>query len=83
MESITSVNLHRFSESILAEVVEETIDGEISIRSHELEFVDSKESTVRPLTTIPSMDAMLINQYASGNGITVQFDKTVQPKPLE
>lgn len=81
MQSVTSVNLHHFTESVLAEVIEETPDGEISIRSHELEYVDSNEAELRPQSSIPSTDAMLINQFANSNGIRVQIGETTPPKP--
>ena len=79
MELLTSVNLHRFPETVLAEVVEEGQDGEISIRSHELEIVDEEERVLRPRSKLPPTDAMLIDECADADGLTVEIEATVTP----
>lgn len=74
MGSLTSVNLHRFAESVLAEVVEEARDGEISIRSHELEYADRDEHVLRPRSSIPATDAMLIDECVDKDGLTLDVE---------
>ena len=60
MESITSINLHRFGDGLLVEVVGNGPDEEISVRSFELEFVDDEAGIVRPRAPLSSADRVLI-----------------------
>lgn len=75
MPSVTSVNLHRFPDSVLAEVVEESPDGEVSIRSHEFSYVDRERRLLRPCSDVSSSDAMLITECAASDGLTIDIEQ--------
>ncbi len=81
MPLLTSVNLHRFPDSVLAEVVEESPDGEISIRSHELVYAEGNGGVLIPRTTLSSTDAMLIDECASADGLSVDLDQIAESAP--
>ena len=81
MAPLTSVNLHRFADSLLAEVVEETVDGEISIRSHEFEFVDDEQRVIRPRSDLSSSDAMLVDECVREDGYSIDHDDIEESVP--
>ena len=77
MESGISLNLHRFGDGILVEVVEHDADGEISVRSFEFDAVDTEGRVLRPRSTIPSTESRMIEEYVTDAGYTVT-DATAQ-----
>lgn len=73
-----SVRLHRFPESVLAEVIEESAEGEISIRSHELIYDSREQDVLHPRDELSSSDAMLIRECAAADGFVLADNQRVK-----
>lgn len=79
MNLLTTVNFHRFADGVLAEVVEESRDGEVSIRSHEFDVVDGDHGILRPRSQLSSTDAMLIDECATADGYSLEIEQIADP----
>ena len=68
MESLTSVNLHRFGDGILVEVVESDPDGDVSVRSFEFETDGPGGRILRPRSTLQSAETAMIEHHVADAG---------------
>lgn len=68
MQSVTSVNLHRFGSGLLVEVVGEGPDQEVIVRSFELELVDADNGLVRPRSPLAAGEATLFEDRLLDKG---------------
>lgn len=88
MESDTAVNLHRFGDGLLVEVVGTDPDGEVSVRSFEFEPVEPGATTVRPRSSLPSSTTMMLEEHIAAAGYElvtkrVNENGSSPPKPGE
>lgn len=68
MESVTSVNVHRFGNGLLLEVVGNDTNGEVHVRSVELDLVDPDTKQVRPRSPLPADGGGEIAEQVSAAG---------------
>lgn len=75
MQSVTSVNLHRFGDGLLLEVVGEGADGEVFVHSTELDLADPEGTRVRPRSPLPAADVDRIAECVGEAG----YELTAEP----
>ena len=80
MEHVSSVNIHGFPDHVLVELLGETADGEIAVRSFDLPRVDGETDRLRarPISETEYRD--MIDQRLSAAGYTVLWQ---DPSQLE
>lgn len=71
MHSVTTVNLHRFGEGLLVEIVGEDRDGEVLVRSLELELVDRENGLVRPRSGLAAGEEPLLEEHLESAGYEI------------
>ena len=68
MNPVTTINVHRFASGILLEMIGHDSHGEISVRSFEFEYHDGEHSKIVPRSSLPSMEALLIEDTLAEHG---------------
>ncbi len=77
MHDITTVNLHRFGDGLLVEVVGEDQQGEVLVRSFELELVDQEAGIVRPRAPLAAGEAPMLEERLGAAG----YEMVQEPTP--
>lgn len=79
MESVTSINLHRFGDGVLVELVGTGLDGDVAVRSFEFELVDPGGNRIRPRSTLPGTTSVLIEDRVNAAGY--ELAPEAEPSP--
>lgn len=71
MHSVTAVNVHRFGDGLLVEIVGENED-DVVVQSVELDVIDPDAGIVRPRGALGPGEAMLLEERLSSAGYRIE-----------
>lgn len=72
MQSINSINLHRFGEGLLVEVVGQGVNDDIIVRSFELDVIDPESQIVRPRSPLAAGEINMFEDALVADGYRVE-----------